>query len=246
MRVLPQPQNSESARATCVNAPGDVWGDIDAKPVEWVDEEVLIELPTLGGRRGSVNACDDGGNSAGWSLTSQNEAHCTWWSASGETLDCHPYHGTNDSRAVAMNNQGLIAGTAIQYGRSFGYLWQWFKTWWLMPLPSDSTSTASALNEGGDAVGRSCNGALCHAVGWEQQHPIELLPRVSNGEGWSLSEASAISDEGDIVALGIHNNDTHVVLLTPENSPTESWFAWKSRIYNWYIKQYWLHQRRAR
>ena len=265
-RLLPRPNlpvlaPHNHSLATCANAAGDIWGTgvrgdywhppqhpgTDLRtivlPLEWVDGTLLLELPTLGGAQGSVNACDDGGNSAGWSTTAHGDQHCTQWFANGHVADCHPHHGTSDSTAVAMNNRGQLVANATQYGRSFGYLWQWHYLAWLMPLPGDHTSTVQALNENGEAVGQSCTSITCRAVGWERQRPVELLPRVTNAAGWALYEAVAISDEGGIVAHGVLDRQDHVVLLTPIDTPTEAWFAWKARIYNWYVRQYVMNHR---
>jgi uncharacterized membrane protein len=205
---------------------------------------VLVELPTLGGPWGAVNACTDGGDSAGWSNTPSGATHCAHWWASGEVHDCHPHHGTGESEAIALNNRGVIAGNALQYNRSFGYLWQFPWITWLMPLPGDNEAVVEALNENGETIGRSGldrnYSPSCHAVGWEQQHPIDLLTRVMNPQGLTLRAAKAISDEGVIAA---ETTSGKVVLLTPIETPTSAWFAWKARIYNWYVQQWALHQR---
>jgi hypothetical protein len=246
--------------ALCVNAAGDIWGagvkgdywyppqgpGAQAIPIEWVDGDLLVELPTLGGAWGSVNACNDGGDSAGWSLTTAGASHCTQWTASGEVRDCHPAHGTSDSTGVALSNRGLLAANATQYGRSFGYLWQGSGLWWLLPLPGDRESKVQAMNENGEPVGRSC-GTTCRAIGWKQLRPVDLLSRLSSAQDWTISQAVAISDDGLIVAQGRQASSTdfqeHVVLLTPVDTPTLAWFAWKARIYNWYVRQYVLGQR---
>jgi hypothetical protein len=265
VRLLERPHPDEPhphSIATCVNAAGDIWGTAvhtdewipprgpsfrPITPVEWVDGEVLVDLPTLGGAQGSVNTCDDGGNSAGWSLTDEGEQHCTWWTAWGSVYDCHPHHGTSASTGIAMNNRGQLVGNATQYGRSFGYLWQWPGVWWLMPLPGDVSSVVQAVNENGDTVGRSCDDpggyGHCRAVVWERQRPVDLLPRVLNAGSWTLREAVAVSDEGLIVTHGFNGSSDRfgqVVLLTPLNTPTFAYFAWKARIHNWYVKQYML------
>ena len=270
-RILREVDLSEpfpSSMATCVNAAGDIWGTTlrratstpprpdtpgtgaQAQPVEWVDGVTFVTLPTLGGDYGSVEGCNDGGDSAGWSTTASGAMHCTQWFADGTVHDCHPGHGTSTSYAVAMNNRGQLAANATQHGRSFGYLWQWPWLTWLMPLHGDTESQVIALNENGEAVGRSCNSNACRAIGWERRRPVDLLARTRDAEGWTLHSAVAISDAGLIVAQGAFDDGTsrsqeRTVLLTPVETPTEAWFAWKARIYNWYVQQYVVHLRHA-
>ena len=116
-----------------------------------------------------------------------------------------------------------------------------------MPLPGDVSSVVQAVNENGDTVGRSCDDpggyGHCRAVVWERQRPVDLLPRVLNAGSWTLREAVAVSDEGLIVTHGFNGSSDRfgqVVLLTPLNTPTFAYFAWKARIHNWYVKQYML------
>jgi uncharacterized membrane protein len=240
-----------SSMATCVNAAGDIWGAAlrrpfifppapgdDALPLEWVSGETLLPLPTLGGPNGAVEACNDTGDSAGWSTTAGGANHCTFWPVAGGVHDCHPAHGTTASVAMDMNNRGQLVANATQYGRSFGYLWQWPGVFWLLPLPGDTESRVQGLNENGDAVGQSCCGATCRAVGWEQQRPVDLLSRTTGAAGWTFGEAVAISNEGAIVVLGTLDGELRNALLTPVDTPVTAWFAWKARIYNWYVQQY--------
>ncbi|HYR86951.1 MAG TPA: hypothetical protein VE422_22890 [Terriglobia bacterium] len=47
---------------------------------------------------------------------------------------------------------------------------------------------------------------------------IDLNTRLLNGAGWQLTEATAINDTGQIVGIGIHNDQVHGFLLIPRTS----------------------------
>ena len=98
----------------------------------------------------------------------------------------------------------------------------------LPPLPGDSTSAATAINDAGEAVGISgtCDVAVGafsarHAVVWVNGRPIQL-PTLG-GRGWNTP--MAISNDGTIVGFsdtagdvvgGVLTANFQAVLWTPE------------------------------
>jgi len=231
--------------ATCINPSGDIWGygtvlpsRPDRVPLLWVDQTLPVQLPTLGGLTGQVNACNDRGDGAGESATPDGETHCAFWPAAGGVQDCHPENGTTRSTAVDMNNVSQLVGTAVQNGQTFSFLRAWPSIFWLMPLPGDEQSFVRAINDTGDPVGRSCVQNTCRAIAWENGQPTELLPRVTNGAGWTLPEALGIDNNGNIIASGTLNGQGHFVRLSPVVNQAVAYHNWRWSIYNYYVNRW--------
>jgi hypothetical protein len=251
--VLWDQENYSSA--SCVTSEGDVWGDgiignVGWVPIYWPKGANPIVLATLGGPQGKANACSERGDGAGASMTPDGTLHCTYWPGAAGVFDCHPGSGTTESGAVDMNYSAQIAANAVQFGHTYGYLWLFHTIIWLMPLPGDAHSVVSGLNDKSDPVGRSCpdnpSGAdpregICRAVGWELGHTIELLPRVTNAQGWTLNRAIGIDNAGRIVVRGFSpSGPEQDALLIPVETPVTAYFQWRWVIYDYYIRRYFL------
>jgi uncharacterized membrane protein len=223
--------------ATCINDAGDIWGAAnrnpgfgpDSTPVLWPSGGLPILLPTLDGLKGLVNACNAAGDSAGVSRTADGHRHCVVWPTGSGIQECHPPEGADESRAVDLNEAGELIGQASGAGEAFGYLWHFPGAERLQPLPNDTHTEVNALNDLGDAVGRSCTGELppfpgdrsgtCHAVLWQDGEVIDLLARTTNAQGWTFTRAFGIGNEGKIVVVGRVSDDDFTggrfALLTP-------------------------------
>jgi probable HAF family extracellular repeat protein len=70
-------------------------------------------------------------------------------------------------------------------------------------LPGDTYSAALGINASGQVVGYSTTaGDAGHAVEWTPGGGItDLNSRIDPGLGWTLREAQAINDSGQIVAI---------------------------------------------
>jgi uncharacterized membrane protein len=240
VRFLPPLPGNElpDTVATCVNDAGDIWGSAsrlpgsgpnEAIPVLWPSAGLPIQLGTLDGLEGQVRACNAAGDSAGVSSIARGHFHCAFWPAGSGIQDCHPPEGADESRAVDLNQAGELIGQARAAGLAFGYVWHFPGAERLAPLPGDTHSEVSALNDLGDAVGRSCAGDppqflgdtsdLCHAVLWQDGEVIDLLARTINAQGWTFARAFAIGNEGKIVVVGRVSDDDltggRFALLTP-------------------------------
>ena len=77
-------------------------------------------------------------------------------------------------------------------------------------------SLANGINNRGQVVGRSIavNGED-HAFLWYGGVMMDLNDSISDGTGWTLTEAASINDSGQIVGFGITSGQTHAFLLTP-------------------------------
>jgi probable HAF family extracellular repeat protein len=141
--------------------------------------------------------------------------------------------GDTDSVAYAVNDATTdhpvqVVGTSIQEtGVSPTNIYRpfvWDSTHGMQRLDSLSTGYGSfpkGINASSQIVGYSDSGA---AILWEPNAATggyaltdlnSLLPAKS---GWSLYQANAINDKGQIVGMGVFKNKNHAFLLTPTTS----------------------------
>ncbi|HYM27981.1 MAG TPA: hypothetical protein VET66_07510 [Steroidobacteraceae bacterium] len=147
------------------------------------------------------------------------------------TLGALPLLGGNNGFATGVNNAGVAVGwaetarhdatcvapqqlqfEAVAWGPAAG------QQRVLAPLPSDSSSAATAINDAGEAVGISgdCDVAVGafsarHAVLWLNGRPIRLA--TLGGKGWNTP--MAISNSGIIVGFSDTPGDVAGGVLTP-------------------------------
>lgn len=80
----------------------------------------------------------------------------------------------------------------------------------LPPLAGDLYTSANAINNKGDVVGKSFAGGGCwKAVKWphdDQAHPVDLNTKIG-GSSWHLWDATAINDKGQVVGDGRSSSD---------------------------------------
>jgi probable HAF family extracellular repeat protein len=140
------------------------------------------------------------------------------WS-NGTMLPLPPFPGGYNSYATAANNRGQIVGwaengvhdpscnTAFQVLQFRAVIWQPDGSMQeLPPLPGDSTSAATAINDRGEVVGISgaCGIAVggvsaAHAVLWEKGVPVNL----GDLGGHSWNTPAAINNHGVIVGFSL-------------------------------------------
>jgi len=128
-------------------------------------------------------------------------------------------------RAADINNNNMIVGTSGSSSRtvpptySQAYLLNYntSELTILPPLQGGSRSNAFDINERDQVVGSSETlvGAIKvnHAFVWSQTDGLIDLNGWAT-EGWVLTSATAINDNGDIVGNGFLNGEAHGFLLT--------------------------------
>jgi probable HAF family extracellular repeat protein len=110
--------------------------------------------------------------------------------------------GGGESRAFAINDDGLIAGSATgKEERSHAVLWDREETTPLEPLgPVYADAQALALNQRGDVVGSCYNDRIGRAVVWKACGKPQELPVPSQERARETpSIATAINNESHIV-----------------------------------------------
>jgi probable HAF family extracellular repeat protein len=135
----------------------------------------------------------------------------------GQMTPLPPFPGGYSSYATGVNNRGQVVGwaengvhdptcdTSFQILQFRAVIWQPNgQMQELPPLPGDSTSAATAINDYGQVVGISgdCGVAIGsvsarHAVLWENGVPIDL--GNIGGDAWNT--ATAINNQGTIVGF---------------------------------------------
>jgi probable HAF family extracellular repeat protein len=140
------------------------------------------------------------------------------WS-NGVMTPLPPFQGGYNSYATAANNLGQIVGwaengvhdptcdTAFQVLQFRAVIWgPNGEMQELPPLPGDSTSAATAINDKGQVVGISgaCGIAIggvsaAHAVLWENGVPID----IGNLGGHSWNTPTAINNHGTVVGFSL-------------------------------------------
>ena len=135
----------------------------------------------------------------------------------GVMTDIGTFGGDNGD-AVWVNELGQVVGTADLPGdvMHHAYLWQRGHKADLAPLPGDLCSTALAINESGQVVGRSSDCTNGVASIWENGRVADLNQLVEPGSGLNLIRAWNINDRGEIVGEALlDNGDEHAFLLKP-------------------------------
>ena len=198
-------------------------------PFVWNGKRML-DVGTLGGTLAlgaGVAPLNDRGEMVGLSnLAGDATFHPFLWIKSKGIGDLGTLGGDN-GEASSINNAGMIVGAADLPGSQTHDAFLWTKKAGMKDLGSqdgDPCSDALSINSSGQIVGGSsdCSNFL-HAFLWEKGGPmIDLNAFVPPGSGVTLTEATFISDNGEISVQAVHSNgDTHAALLIPCDSEGE-------------------------
>ena len=134
----------------------------------------------------------------------------------GQMTDLGTLGGAN-SVAYAVSDTGQIAGASEvdSAGTRHAFLYADGQMRDLAPLPGLTAGAAYALNAGGQVVGTSQTLTLKRATLWQSGQPTDLNTLLPPNSGWTLSEARAINDHGQIAGLGLFQGHRRAFLLTP-------------------------------
>ncbi len=134
------------------------------------------------------------------------------------------YLPTYGGRAVDINDNNMIAGTTanntrvtpVIYSRAFVYDYDALTdNLTILPvLEGGLHSHAYDINENNEVVGYSESATGNHAVMWNGTGGVTDLHTLMSAEGWVLTSATAINDNGDIAGTGTLNGAVHGFVLT--------------------------------
>lgn len=195
---------------------------VDRGDGQWIEEAVrwdngaLTALPTLGGRNAWAAAINDAGWIVGASESSDELAvHATLWIA--DIASDLGTLGGSSSQALAINGAGQVVGWSdTADGGQHAFLVELDGGGNVVARHdlgelAGGTSYAYGLNSRGDVVGTSDDTAFL----WTQGAMIDLNTRIDPLSGWTLNEAVAINDAGQVAGHGVIGNEPHAFLLTP-------------------------------
>jgi probable HAF family extracellular repeat protein len=184
----------------------------------------LLDVGSLGGTLAlgaGIVPLNDRGEMVGFSnLAGDATFHPFRWTKSIGMQDLGTLGG-NNGEANSINNAGMIVGKADLPGSQTHDAFLWTRKAGLTDLGTqdgDPCSNALSINSSGQIVGGSTD---CfnfrHAFLWEKGGPmIDLNDFVPPGSGVTLTEATYISDTGEIsVQAVLSNGDNHAALLIP-------------------------------
>jgi probable HAF family extracellular repeat protein len=152
---------------------------------------------------------------------------------SGNMVDLGAVIGTlgkNVSVARAINASGTVVGFfQSAAGPTHAFVWvpstpnglsgtvQDLKT-----LTANGTSEALGINQMGVIVGKAtASDGSTHAVSWSPsaKGQYQIADLNTPGSGWTLTEADAINNMGQIVGNGVIASHTHAYLIVPSTLP---------------------------
>jgi probable HAF family extracellular repeat protein len=180
----------------------------------WTDGR-MRDLGTLGGTFTTTTWLNDGGEVVGTSnIAGDQSSHPFLWD--GRQLRDLGTLGGDFGIAWHINDAGDVIGWSSPSSNNgvHAFLWSHGVMTDLTGASSSECTFAEDLNDRDQVVGGSCDGEP-DALVWDegQQYDLNTLVAPSNVH---LTEASYITDRGEIAALGVlPNGDQHVFLLRP-------------------------------
>src|SRR5499427_378135 len=219
-----------SSAAFQINSAGEVSGDSflsngKVNATSWTNK--LIK--NLGALPGSIFtaglAVNDLGSIVGESVFSYGppfKSHAFLWN--GSTMkDLGTLSGGTSSMANAINLTGIVVGQSD--GSSTGGLWhavQWGTGGGIKDLgvlKGGTYSVAFGVNDLDVVVGYgNISTNAPHAMIWTAGSGMkDLNSEIPSGTGWTLINANAINNVGQITGYGSKNGHNHAFVLTPKN-----------------------------
>jgi probable HAF family extracellular repeat protein len=179
----------------------------------------LTDLGTLGGSWSSAGAINNAGHVAGTSMLS-NGNFAAFYSNGQSLLNLGTLGGAN-SYGMAISQNGKVAGAAENAsGWLNAFLWTVSGLTNLGTL-GGSNSAAYGVNSAGAVVGYSFVTGDLATDGFLYQNGTmyDLNSLLAPDTGWSITQATAIDDAGDILAIGSFDDQNWAIELTPEGGP---------------------------
>jgi probable HAF family extracellular repeat protein len=179
----------------------------------------MVDLGTLGGTWGIVYWLNNRGQVAGQSNLAGDQAYHAFLWDRGVLTDLGTLGG-DTSTTYWLNHAGDVVGASLITGNQYNhaFLWRHGTMTDLGTVAGDTSSYAESINPGGQIVGPSCNSqGACRAFVWENGGPMVDLNTLVPPSNLYLTVAYAISDSGEIYAIGnLPNGDIRIAVLKPD------------------------------
>ena len=240
-----------SSWANAINNSGQVVGGsyIGGEYAEWhaflYSDGVMTDLGPFFEGTSEANAINESGQVVGWTDTPSEGLGFDAFLYSGGTMTVLGTLGRTYSDASAINNSGDVIGESYNSDGSshaHAFLYSRGVMTDLGTLGGDS-SWANAINNSGQVVGSAATASGSrHAFLYSNGKMTDLNSLLPANSGWTLTDAEAINDHGEIVGTGVHNSKTHAyllnlhppILILPGIAGT---FPVNSRVHDWYVNR---------
>ncbi len=207
--------------ATAINEQGQVVGmrrvtENEYQAYVWQEGMGRTDIDTLGGNSYAYDI-NENGTVVGTAYTSGGVAHAYTWDPVLGLTDLQTFGG-DWAVGHAINDSGQVAGTAYGFFglhiSSLAVDWDEINGTYLLPT-IEADSQGLDINRYGAIVGSSNedNGPW-HAALWHPDYGLLDLNQMYTAEGWSLINAEAINDRGQIVGYGTKDGVGRAYLLT--------------------------------
>ncbi len=212
---------------SAINDAGQIVGELEEQAFVW-QNGTMTQLTDLSGGTGSSSAFDinNRGQIVGWSDTLTGSSPAVLWQNDGSIVNLGDLPGgIVDGSANAINNLGQIVGYSEAATGQRAFLWQNGVMTDLGDLAGGlDESEAIDINDLGQIVGTSEAAAGSRAVLWENGILIDLneLAGVA-GSGYTLNQALAINNLGQILVSGTDVNGSFRSLLLAPVPEADTW-----------------------
>ncbi len=173
----------------------------------------MVDLGTLGGSWSSAYAINGSGQVAGTSTTATGR-FAAFFSSGNGLLNLGTLGGAN-SYGMALNSSGVVVGSS-QTAQGYSNAFEWSDGQLLdLGTLGGSQSYAYGVNNEGAAVGYSyiAGNSATHGFLYSSGILLDLNSLLPIASGWTIDQAYAINDAGDILGMGTFNGQSYAVDL---------------------------------